>query len=79
MNRLTEAQRAWLLRINNNGTWPDRPFLRSEEAGPLMRMGLVELIKPEPIPGRAPALPYATLTPAGRASLAQEGGGDDGK
>lgn len=66
---LTPAQCVWLERIGNAGTWPDRPFLRDTECSlPLMRMGLVEVIKPD-----TPFLSYAILTPAGRALLQREG------
>ena len=68
---LTEAERIWLKRMaDNGGTWPDRPFLASPEAIPLMRRGLAEVIKP-----RGQCMPYAEITPAGLAVL-KEGSGE---
>lgn len=68
--RLTKAQHEWLKRIAVTGTWPSRPFLRdTENALPLMRMGLVEAIEPDAEPGRARPLAYAAITPAGREAL----------
>lgn len=58
---VTDNQRRWLHRIGEDGHWPDRPFLADKEASlPLMRLGLVEVVKPAP-----PYLPYARLTRAG--------------
>ena len=70
---LTDNQRRWLERIAETGFWPDRPFLRNPDSAPLMRMGLVEVVKPKPedYPGRSVPLPYAAITEAGRKALSQ--------
>lgn len=74
--KLSEAQVEWLRRIARTGTWPDTPFLRdSENAAPLMRLGLVEAIDPPAFPGRAKGLPYVIITPAGRRALQGAGNG----
>lgn len=62
---LSDSEIEWLYRIAIGGTWPSRPFLHALASGPLMRKGLVEVVKPEQINGRAAALPYARLTSAG--------------
>ena len=73
---LSDGERKWLLRlVDNDGTWPDRPFLRSVEANDLMVNGLVEVIDPPQQAGRAKGLSYACITKAGREAL--EGGHDE--
>jgi hypothetical protein len=69
MGKLTKDERAWLERLAETGTWPDRPFLRDREtANSLMRRGLAELHAPPP-----PYLRFAAITPAGRAALSEDG------
>ncbi len=71
--RLADSQRQWLERIAETGFWPVRPFLHHADSGPLMRMGLVEVVKPRPedYPWRSVPLAYAAITDAGRKALVQ--------
>lgn len=66
MSDLTEPQKQMLRNlVRMGGRGADSPF-RNDDGRALMRTGLIELIDPPQIPGRAKGLPYCVLTPAGQ-------------